>query len=325
MDRGSFPPLVCPVHRCGLAEDEQGLRCPEGEFFPTVGGIHRFVDAASYADHFGAQWKRYRLVQLDSFTGLKITEERAHRNFGDELWNDLNDKQVLEVGCGAGRFTEVLLGRGAVVTSIDLSVAVEANQENFPQDERHRVVQADAVAAPILSQQFDVVFCLGVIQHTPSPDDTILALYDHVKPGGHLVFDHYTRRLSTYTKITEPVVRRILRRVSTETGIRWTERLVKFWLPVHRAARRFRPMQALLSRISPVRTYYHAYPELNEAQQREWAMLDTHDALTSWYRHTRTCGDVRSLLSSAGANEIECRRGGNGIEVHARRPSAAPA
>jgi len=319
MENGDFPPLVCPAHRCGLVEEEQGLRCTNGEFIPNVRGIHRFVHPDSYADHFGAQWKRYRLVQLDSYTGVKLTEERAHRNLGDVLWNDLTDKQVLEVGCGAGRFTEILLARGAFVTSIDLSVAVEANQENFPQNDRHRIIQADAVAAPFLPQQFDVVFCLGVIQHTPRPDDTILALYDQMKPGGHLVIDHYTHNLSAYTKITEPIVRRILRRVSTEKGILWTERLVKFWLPVHRAASRSSLMQALLSRISPIRTYYHVKPELNDAQQREWAMLDTHDALTSWYRHKRTCGKIQSLLSSAGATEIECRRAGNGIEVRARR------
>src|SRR6187397_1731582 len=37
---------------------------------------------------------------------------------------------VLEAGCGAGRFTELLLAGGARVVAFDLSRAVEANREN---------------------------------------------------------------------------------------------------------------------------------------------------------------------------------------------------
>jgi 2-polyprenyl-3-methyl-5-hydroxy-6-metoxy-1,4-benzoquinol methylase len=98
---------------------------------------------------------------------------------------------VLEAGCGAGRFTEVLLKRGASVTSIDLTDAVAANQENFPQSEHHRIAQADILRLPFSPKQFDAVFCLRVIQHTPSPEAAIAALYDQVRPGGLLVIDHY--------------------------------------------------------------------------------------------------------------------------------------
>ena len=41
-------------------------------------------------------------------------------------------------------------------------------------------------------------------------------------------------------------------------------------------------MQIALSRISPLLTYYHAYPELNDQLQYEWALLDTHDHLTDF-------------------------------------------
>ena len=110
-------------------------------------------------------------------------------------------------------------------------------------------------------------------------------------------------------------------RLEPETGIRWTEKLVKIFLPLHRLVRGFLPAQYLLSRISPVRVYYHRYPELTEELQREWARLDTHDALTSWYRHWRTRGQLHRLLTSHGAQDIHYSRGGNGIEVRARRPS----
>ena len=101
--------------------------------------------------------------------------------------------------------------------------------------------------------------------------------------------------------------------------------LVTALLPVHKVASRVRPAQMLLSRFSPVRVYYHAYPELNEQQQREWAMLDTHDALTSWYRHMRTPEQVHTLLEGLGGKVLQSGRDGLGIEVIASRPGASAA
>ncbi|HWC73198.1 MAG TPA: class I SAM-dependent methyltransferase, partial [Gemmatimonadales bacterium] len=121
------------------------------------------VDRHNYTDAFGLQWNTFRKTQLDSYCGTDISLKRARRCIGPEAWAFLHEhpSEVLEAGCGAGRFTEVLLGTGASVTSVDLSNAVEANQENFPQNDRHRVVQADLLRLPFAPRQFDLVFCLG--------------------------------------------------------------------------------------------------------------------------------------------------------------------
>lgn len=190
--------------------------------------------------------------------------------------------------------------------------------ENCPQDERHRIVQADALRLPFAPGQYDVVFCLGVIQHTPRPEETIERLYTQVKPGGWLVIDHYTYNLSWFTK-TAPLIRRILRRLPPEAGLHWTEWLVRGFFPLHRAARGSRIAQALLSRISPVASYYHAFP-LDDELQREWSFLDTHDSLTAWYHHFRTKGQIRRSMEGLGAVVIRCEYGGNGVEARCCRP-----
>ena len=86
------------------------------------------------------------------------------------LWQRLQQPatlEVLETGCGAGRFTEVLLSLpGVSLTSTDLSAAVEPNQLNCPQSARHRIIQCDINALPFRPRQYDVVVCLGVVQHT---------------------------------------------------------------------------------------------------------------------------------------------------------------
>src|SRR5262249_29818366 len=150
------------------------------------------------------------------------------------------------------------------------------------------------------------------IQHTPNSEETIKRLYNQVKPGGWLVIDHYNYSLSWFTK-TAPLVRRILRRLTPETGIQWAEWLCKVVFSLHRAARRSRIAQVLLSRISPVASYYHAFP-LNDELQREWSLLDTHDGLTDWYKHFRTKGQIRRCLEGLGAAVSRCEVGGNGIE-----------
>lgn len=310
---------ACPEHRAALTKDGDAFLCPEGESFPVRGGIPRFVPDTSYADAFGLQWQTYRKTQLDSYSGTTITRDRLRRCLGEELWNTLAGKQVLECGCGAGRFTEILLERGAVVTSVDLSSAVDANVQNCPVSQTHRVAQADILRLPFQPQQFDVVLCLGVIQHTPSPEATIASLAGQVRPGGWLVIDHYTYALSWWTK-TSVLLRPILRRVSPATGVQWTERLVRWFLPLHARTRHNRILHAFAGRISPILTYYRLHPELNDGQQREWALLDTHDLLTDYYKHFRNRDEIRAMLIAAGLTAIWCDKGGNGIEARAMRP-----
>lgn len=79
-------------------------------------------------------------------------------------------------------------------------------------------------------------------------------------------------------------------------------------------------MSMLLNRISPVISYYTAFPELNDAQQEEWALLDTHDSLTDWHKHFRSRGQIHKLLAQLGAADIWCEYGGNGVEARAQKP-----
>lgn len=293
--------------------------CPIGNHgVPSRDGIPRFVGGTNYADAFGNQWKTYRLTQLDSYTGTSISRERLRRNLGESLWARLAGAQLLECGCGAGRFTEVLLAEGARVTSVDLSEAVDANAENFPIDESHRVAQADITALPLASGQFDIVLCLGVVQHTPDPEKTIAALYEQVRPGGHLVFDHYTYSLPRLTRVGVPIVRMWLLRQPPDRQLAATIRLVDLFLPLHRG-----PLARLVRRLSPVTSYYHVYPDLPDRLRREWALLDTHDSLTAVYKHMRTAGQLRRTLGRLGAEDIVTTRAGIGIEARCRRPEAA--
>ena len=319
-----WPEIICLEDGQSLVSTQDELMCPRGHHWSIHLGIPRMIPQAdNYTRAFGLQWKVYRKTQLDSYTKTTLSLDRARRCLGEQCWQALHAPQrsdVLEVGCGAGRFTEVLLASGAFVTSVDFSTAVEANQENFPQGQHHRILQADAIHLPFAPGQYDLVFCLGVIQHTPSPEETIRQLYAQLKPGGWLVMDHYTYNLSYFTK-TAPLFWLVLRRLSPEEGLKWTRRIVNIFFPLHRAMRKNRIAQAMLSRVSPVSSYYHAFP-LPDDLQRQWALLDTHDSLTCWYKHFRTKRQIKQVLESLGAGEIWCEYGGNGVEARCCRPPA---
>lgn len=286
-----------------------------------VGGIPRFVKAGGYASLFGDQWKQYKKTQLDSYSGSNISASRLNRCL-QELQNKLQGKLVLEAGCGAGRFTEVLLQQGAKLVSSDLSSAVEVNAENFPLSADHLIIQADINDMPYRDETFDVVICMGVIQHTPSPEKTIKDLYAMVKKGGSLIIDHYTFTRSNLFRLA-PMYRWCLKKRPPGYTIPYTRKLVKKYLPLHKRFSGSKIMSVLLNRISPVISYYKVFPQLDDQQQEEWALLDTHDSLTDWHKNFRKKEDILKTLHDLGATDISCEYGGNGVEANCKKPETA--
>jgi 2-polyprenyl-3-methyl-5-hydroxy-6-metoxy-1,4-benzoquinol methylase len=320
------PALVCPLDRLDLqiAAGSTELRCGADHTYAVRGGIPRIAGSLpGYADAFGEQWRHYRTTQLDSYTKTSISRDRLRRCLGEELWVRLQQHsplQVLEAGCGAGRFTEILLQLpAAVVTSTDLSSAVEPNQLNCPQSTRHRIIQCDINHLPFLPGQYDVVICLGVIQHTRDPEQSIADLYRQVRPGGWLVIDHYRPSLSLYTRFGEMLLRPVLKRLPPHRGLAVTKSLTRAFFPLHRAIRGLRPLQMIASRFSPLLTYYHSFPQLSDQLQYEWAELDTHDSLTDYYKHVRTPGSIARRLRTLGGHRIWVGKGGNGVEARCQK------
>ena len=327
----NYPDLTDPASGRKLvftrAGDQVYFRDLENEnTYPIVNGIPRLLEHSNnYAAAFGEQWLLWRQTQLDSFTSTTISRDRILRCLGEELIQRIvtshKPVHVLEVGCGAGRFTEILLKFPAVrLTSVDLSSAVDANALNFPQNDRHRIIQMDIMYPPFNPRQYDLVICLGVIQHTPNPEATITKLYDQVKPGGDLVIDHYTFEIKRLTKFAANLLRPFIKRLPSKWRMHAVKYLVNIFFPIHKAIRKTPLAQAIFSRVSPINTYFHAYPQLSETLQKEWAILDTHDGLTDWYKHLRSFDQINTLLKEIGVTKIHITKGGNGIEARGQRP-----
>ena len=100
---------------------------------------------------------------------------------------------MLEVGSGAGRFSQVILDyTKANLYSVDYSNAVEANfKNNGHHKDRFHLYQASVYDMPFAKGQFDKVFCFGVIQHTPDVQKTVQSLITMAKPGAEVIVDFY--------------------------------------------------------------------------------------------------------------------------------------
>ena len=313
----------CPEHNSPLHKEGDSYQCEQGCAYPVIGNIPRFVSTNNYAKAFGSQWKYYQKTQLDSYTGRSISHDRLERLVGGDL-SVVTGKLVLEAGCGAGRFTEILLRSGAMVVATDLSDAVEANYDNCHHEINYAVFQANLLSLPVAYEQFDMVVCIGVIQHTPNPEETIRALCRYVKPGGMLVLDHYSYNYP-YT-LTRKLLRKFLIKTPSQFSFRFCRALVAFLWPMHRLFWKFRNQPTLSKlrnrfiRLSPVVDYHDSYVELGPDLLYAWAMLDTHDTLTDFYKHLRSAEEITNALKMAGMKDIETAYAGNGVEARARKP-----
>lgn len=311
-----------------LLHGKESLASPRGATYPIVNGIPRFVDPENYSDDFGAQWNMFPKTQLDSHTGLKVSEARLARCLRGNL-EKLRGKKVLEAGSGAGRFTEILLKHGAIVHSFDYSNAVEANAINNGGHPNLTLVQADIRKIPYPKGQYDFVICLGVLQHTPDPQQSLRSLWEMVKPGGSLVVDHY---LWTWNQVLPPPIggsvqtyRLLVLRLPRRLRFRFVKALNDFFFPWHWRFRDHLLIQRLLRRISPVHFYYPQIQLRDRQMYYEWSLLDTHDATTDFYKHRRKPDQVRNWLTEIGAVDIAVEVGGNGIEAFCRKaPAPAP-
>lgn len=116
-------------------------------------------------------------------------------NWIDER-SGLSGKRVLDVGCGGGILAESMAERGASVVGIDLADAALSVARLHALDTGVELEYLSVSAEDYAEEHpesFDVVTCLEVLEHVPSPASTIVACAKLVKPGGTLYFSTINR------------------------------------------------------------------------------------------------------------------------------------
>jgi 2-polyprenyl-3-methyl-5-hydroxy-6-metoxy-1,4-benzoquinol methylase len=287
--------FACPRCKEDLSLIGETIVCRNCQLLlKLVNGIPRFVTSKLH-DNFGIQWNTFSKIQLDSFNGSTESRDRLLAQSG--LSPDFFfQKTILEVGSGAGRFTEVLLGLGARVVSVDYSSAVDANAETNRvalQEGRLCIAQADIFALPLKPRAFDVVLCYGVIQHTGDNVRAIECLWNHVKPGGLLLIDCYQLSFR-HTLPIKYLLRPIMKRLPPLTTLKCASLLCRLLVPIQKKLLRKlgsngttskRYLRYLVNRspnsVYPINLW--VMDKIGEEVVLAWSILDTFDQWSPVY------------------------------------------
>lgn len=311
----------CPKCKKGILEiqsdkhQEDKYQCVVCKLqFPVISNIPRLTSLENYSASFGFQWNKYRLTQLDSYTKTKISEDRIKKV---TAWDQLEDVRgsILEAGSGAGRFTEVLTKTSANIFSFDYSSAVDANYKNNGKSKNLKLFQGDIYNMPFQNDEFDHVFCLGVIQHTPNPEKAFKSLAKKVKPGGYLYIDHYALKWH-HIFSWQYILRPFTKKFEKERLYKIISIIVPKLIPISRLARKL--LGSFGARLIPIAEYSHL--GLDKKINQEWSILDTFDIYSPEHDHPQTINTVKRWFQEISFDNVEIFYGENGIVGRGQKP-----
>jgi|SRR5271156_1384480 SAM-dependent methyltransferase len=301
--------LRCPVCGNRIEEVTEGLVCSGcRKAFPRIRGVVRFVDQQHYTGSFGFQWLKHDKTQLDDAAANRSEIDFTYKT--GLTREDLEGKLILDVGCGMGRYAEVVSRWGARVVGIDLSAAVEAaarNLEGYPAT----IFQADVFSLPFAEQSFDYIYSLGVLHHTPDCEAAFKKLPRLVKPGGGIAIWLY----SAYNKWYR--MSDVYRRVTRRTPPKVLHSLCYATIPLygmHKIARKV-PLVG-----KPISTAVRFLVPMSFNEDPQWRVLDTFDWYSPWYQSKHTYEEVFRWFEDCGMGDLHVA--GVPVSVRGRRPAA---
>lgn len=296
--------LQDPFTKKYLTATTDGLRDEAGIVFPLKNGAYRIVSDDNYTENFGFQWNKFAGTQVDKSTQLDISKVRFFAETGWDKEN-LDGKNILEVGSGAGRFSQIILDHTkGILYSVDYSNAVEANYKNNGPNERLHLFQASIYDLPFEKNQFDKVICLGVLQHTPDFEKSVRALIEMAKPGAEVVVDFYSIN-GWWTKLhAKYLFRPVTKKMSHEKlhekidkNIDWLIKASRFFtkIGIGNMVNRFLPICDIAGTV-PANLPYN--------QLREICVLDTFDMFSPEHDHPQKIQTVVDWFNKYGMENV---------------------
>ena len=114
----------------------------------------------------------------------------------------LEGKKVLDVGCGGGILSQALGELGAEVIGIDASVrtigVAKAHSELIKSDVEFFQQTIEDFIASNPNKKFDVITCLEMLEHVPSPGDIIKSCSNLLNDNGDIFFSTINRNPKSY-------------------------------------------------------------------------------------------------------------------------------
>lgn len=264
--------------------------------YPIINGIPRFVEFDGYSKNFGWQWNKWGKVQYESENKNSPMEGYTEDMFF-KITNlekkSIKNKVFLDLGCGSGRFVDIVNSCEGLIIALDYSSAIDVAKRNI-QNENILFIQGDALNLPIKKEVVDFVYSVGVLHHTPNPKKGIEQTYRVLKNEGIFAISLYSEK-SLYTFISVKIWRKIFK---------------LFWpifghLPAFIYSKFFGTLTYYISKIHifltyPIRIFFPTavLPDVR------WSVLDTFDKVTTSFQSGHTEKQVISWFESSGFKNI---------------------
>jgi ubiquinone/menaquinone biosynthesis C-methylase UbiE len=221
------------AHRNGLEVLTGLLKCSCGKAYPIIEGVPRLLEEGigafpdfleAYKSQIGPDSLSQRTSarqQEDEYAYIRKSFSREWALFdyeGDNTWgwtleerkrifaddvaltkDELATRKLLDAGCGNGTLTAAVSPLVAEVIGIDLNDGLgkaHRNRARFADGDGRNVqyVQGNLFNPPLQPESFDLIYCSGVIHHTPSTKESFRKLVPLVKKGGRLYVWVYSKR-----------------------------------------------------------------------------------------------------------------------------------
>ena len=184
-------------------------------------------------------------------------------------------EKVLDVACGTGEWLLAAHQRGAIINGIDLSnKAIEACREGMPDGQ---FVVGEAEDLPFPDQTFDLITCLGALEHFIDAETALAEMFRVGKPNARYVIlvpnaDFLTRRLFFFQGTNQAMIKE-----DVLSLVAWSEMFEKSgmevkecWADLHVLSKAWimrgswhhsliRLTQALLLLVWPLRWQYQVF------------------------------------------------------------------
>lgn len=219
--------------------------------------------------------KFYDVVWTEYIPEYEATEKHWEIFYSDE---EVQNKAVLDAGCGTGIFSIIFANRGAgEVTGIDISEGSLETARSLKDKfglSNVNFHKEDMLQLPFPDERFDIVWAWGTVHHTTDPLGAIDELIRVLKGGGCILLAVYTR-----TKLT------FLHEIIRKTLVRTPRRM---WTALSKILAVF---------LAPVVFFFKKREKSRKGEKLEELILD-------WYfvpiRHHYTPDEIRGFLEKRG-------------------------
>lgn len=139
---------------------------------------------------------------LHQINPLRLQFISQHVSASETTESDgLYNKKIIDVGCGGGILSESLAKLGAKVTGIDmgnepLNVAKLHALESGVSINYEKITAEEKAAEN--ENTYDIVTCMEMLEHVPSPESVVAACSKLVKPGGLVFFSTLNKSIKSY-------------------------------------------------------------------------------------------------------------------------------